>query len=302
MSWIKKTLYAGINRWFVRGCTNYNSLEVRRSCRSKEQARSLFARHKVPHAQGLVFINPLRAFRFAREHGFPLVVKPNVGGFSRGSHFPITSYRQLLKAVLLVKIWWPVSVVERYLKGHNYRVLVANGEVVSVLHRHPPQVTGNGKDSIATLIDKENLVRQQMGLLPCMSLLKKNTAARRFLARSGYAFSTILAQGEIACLSPRIALKPGGTVDTLPVDQMADDTRELMCRLLGLFKANILGIDIIMEKGIEHSYKSQDCILLEVNSRPYVKMHNYPRRGEKQDLSTCLQKLESLDLTGSDTF
>ncbi len=286
----------------MNGCTNYNSLTVRRSCRSKKQAREVFARHGIPHAQGQVFINPLRAFRFARDQGFPLVIKPNVGGFSRGSHFPVTSFWQLCKAVFLVKLWWPVSVVERYLKGHNYRVLVANGDVVSVLHRHPPQVTGNGRDSISQLIDQENDIRRQKGLFPFMSPLKKNYATRRFLARFHQTLETVLAEGEVALLSHRIALKPGGTVQTVPLEQMADDTRALMNEILTLFKANILGIDIIMEKGIEHSYKDQNCILLEVNSRPYIKMHYYPRYGEKQDLSKCLQKLDNLELTHADTF
>ena len=71
------------------GCSNYNSLEVRKSCRSKEQARDKFQQGNIPYAKGLIFFNPFAAIRFAKEHGFPLVIKPNVSGFSRGSHFPI---------------------------------------------------------------------------------------------------------------------------------------------------------------------------------------------------------------------
>ena len=99
----KALLYAWVSRRFMPGCSNYNPLEVRKGSRSKRQAREQFARHGIPHAKGEVFASPFRAMRFAREHGFPLCVKPNVGGFSRGSHFPIENMAQLRRAAFAVK-------------------------------------------------------------------------------------------------------------------------------------------------------------------------------------------------------
>ena len=180
---LKKIIYGFINSKLLTGCTNFNSLEVRKSCRSKKQARDAFAKHDVPHAKGRTFINPWKAHQFAKEQGFPLVVKPNVGGFSRGSYFPIRNYRELWKAALLAKIWWPTSVIEQYLEGKNYRVLVANGRVVSVIQRYAPFVTGNGVDTIASLIDAENIIREQMGLLDCMYPLQKSSQTRKMLSK-----------------------------------------------------------------------------------------------------------------------
>ncbi|WP_257280190.1 cyanophycin synthetase [Endozoicomonas sp. ONNA1] len=302
MKFIKKTVYSYISQKFMNGCTQYNSLEVRKSCRSKAQARTAFSKNDIPHARGEIFINPWNAVRFARQHGFPLVVKPNVGGFSRGSYFPIRNYRELWKAALLAKIWWPATVVEEYLEGKNYRVLVAKGEVVSVIQRYAPFVIGNGQDSINTLIDQENAIRKEMGLLDCMYPLQKSEQTRTYLANQGYDLNSVPADQQQVKLFHRIALAPGGVIETIPVNSVAKENIRLMEKVLNTFDANILGIDIIMEKGIEHSHEDQKCILLEVNSRPYVKMHDYPRYGEKEDISGVFEELDKLHVAQADIF
>ncbi|MCL6270313.1 cyanophycin synthetase [Sansalvadorimonas sp. 2012CJ34-2] len=302
MKSVKKALYAWISKTFMDGCTSYNDLDVRKSCRSKEQARDAFAGHDIPHARGDIFINPLRAIRFAKEHGFPLVVKPNVGGFSRGSYFPIRNFKELWKAILLAKIWWPVSVVEQYLEGRNYRVLVANGKVISVIRRYPPQVTGNGQSSVLELIDQENKTREDMELYPCIYPLSKGETTKQFLAKSQRSLETVPAEGETVKLFHRIALAPGGVVETINKDTVPQENIQLMEKVLDIFNANILGIDVIMEKGIEYSFEDQKCILLEVNSRPYVKMHDYPRYGEKEDLTRHFEKLDNIDIQLADVF
>ncbi|WP_062261338.1 cyanophycin synthetase [Endozoicomonas arenosclerae] len=302
MKFIKKAVYSYISQKFMNGCTQYNSLEVRKSCRSKAQARTAFSENDIPHAQGEIFINPMNAIRFARQHGFPLVVKPNVGGFSRGSYFPIRNYRELWKAALLAKIWWPSSVVEQYLEGKNYRVLVANGKVVSVIQRYAPFVQGNGKDSISTLIGRENAIREEMGLLECMYPLQKGEQTRKFLAKQGYDLNSIPKDQEQVKLFHRIALAPGGVIETIPVNKVASDNIRLMEKVLDTFDANILGIDVIMEKGIEHSFKDQKSILLEVNSRPFVKMHDFPRYGQKEDISGVFEDLDKLQVAQADVF
>jgi D-alanine-D-alanine ligase-like ATP-grasp enzyme len=69
-----------------------------------------------------------------------------------------------------------------------------------------------------------------------------------------------------------------------------------------MFDANILGIDVIMQHGIDQPYNEQECILLEVNSRPYLKMHDYPRFGKKEDLSRYFDHLEQFDISQADTY
>ncbi len=298
----KSALYGWISRRYMAGCSNYNPLEVRRGSRSKRQAREMFAARGLPHAKGIVFTSPMQALRFGDAHGYPLVVKPNVGGFSRGSHFPITNRRELLRAAIAVKAWWPTSVVEQYLEGANYRVLATGDEIVSVLRRYPPFVDGDGRSDVAALMDAENGVRESMGLYPVVHPLERSAAVRAHLKRSGRDFATVPAAGERVFLYHRVALAPGGTVETVDRASLPEANRELFLDVVRAFGANLFGVDVIFERGIEEDWRTQKTILLEVNSRPYTAMHAVPRRGEPDDLDAFHARMAALGVADTDTF
>jgi D-alanine-D-alanine ligase-like ATP-grasp enzyme len=302
MKSLKRIIYSWVDKKFLGGCSNYNSLSTRKSCRSKKQAREMFSQNGIPHAKGQIFWGFVKPFLFAKKYGFPIVVKPNVSGFSRGSHFPINNYTQLLKAIVLVKIWWPSSVIEQYLKGKNYRVVVVKDEIMSVIRRYPPFVIGDGNSSIEELIDRENDLREKMALYPVIHPIGKNLRTARFLRKSSLYFTSIPSKGEMVTLYNRVALAPGGIIETLDKDSMHEQNRELFLKILPCFNANILGIDAIFEKGIDFPYTDQRVIFLEVNSRPYLKMHHYPRYGEKQGLSHFYDVLNQLEIQQKDIF
>lgn len=284
------------------GCSNYNSLQVRRNSRSKEQARAMFARHKVPHAHGQIFINPFTAAKFAKHHGYPLVIKPNVSGFSRGSHFPINNTKELWIAALWVKVWWPSSVVEQYLDGANYRVLATQDKIVSIIRRYPPFIDGNGEDNIGDLIDSENATRESMNLYPTIYPIKKSPAVRSYLAKQKRSFDTVPEKDQRIYLFNRVALAPGGIVETIDQSTVPEINKKLFCDVVKQFEASLFGIDVILEHGIDQDYTTQKCIFLEVNSRPYTRMHEKPRYGEVDDLQPFYDHMESLAVADTNTF
>lgn len=302
MKKFKRLIYRWIDQRFLDGCTSYNSLGVRKASRSKKASRAMFAKLGIPHAQGKIFFSPLAAFKFVKEHGYPVVVKPNVGGFSRGSHFPINTPMQLLKACLLVKVWWPFSVIERYLEGHNYRIVVIKDEVMGAIERYPAFVIGDGISTVSHLIEKENQTRQALQLLPAMYLLKQSQVDKKLLRKQQLELTSVPLDNQWVNLHNKVALKPGGIVETISPDLVHADTQQACQRLLSGFDANILGIDIIMKDSIEKSYLEQECIFLEVNSRPYLQMHHHPRFGPKPDLNTGYHKLDQLNIDDADIF
>ena len=302
MKKLKAVIYGWISEKYMHGCSNYNSLAVRKSCRSKAQGRNVFAQNDIPHARGLIFLWPWQAHAFAKQHGFPLVIKPNVSGYSRGSYFPINSYTELWKAIALAKLWWPTTVIEEYLEGANYRVLGTDHSLISVIRRYSPFVIGNGKDTIDTLIDEENRVRGEMKLYPVIYPLNKEEPVQKHLVKQKLNLQSVPADGEHIELFHRVALAPGGVVEIIDQSTIPEINRALFHRVVKVFDANVFGIDVIFEKGIETSYLDQKCIFIEVNSRPYMKMHHYPRYGDAEDLSGALAELDSLEIADMDTF
>ena len=299
---LNRLVYKWIDKQFLGGCSSYNSLDIRKSCRSKLQARKVFDAHNIPHARGTTFFSPLKAVRFARNHGFPLVVKPNVSGFSRGSHFPLNNVKELLTAIFWAKMWWPVSVVEQYLEGKNYRIVVVKEGIMSVIRRYPPFVDGDGKSSISNLIDQENDLRRKMDLYPVIHPIPKDRKIIGYLKKKNMTLNSIPDAGERVRLFSRISLAPGGVVEIIDKNSLPSDNKELFEGILDHFGANILGIDAIFEKGIEHSYRQQKVILLEVNSRPYLKMHDVPRFGQAEDLKPYYDKLDKMVVGQQDIY
>ena len=284
------------------GCSDYNPLAVRRACRSKAQARSAFASNKLPHAKGRAFINPLNAVKFAQKHHFPLVVKPNVGGFSRGAHFPIENNAQLLSASIRVKKWWPVSIVEQYLLGKNYRVVITKFGLMSVIRRYPPFVIADGRQNISALIDAENEIRRQMQLAPVIQFIPKNSAIKKHLNKQQMDFSSVPNSGEKIYLHHKIALKLGSTTQIIDKAVLTNNNIKNLQQILEHFNANILGIDVICKQGIEVDFDAQQCIFLELNSRPFLKMHDNPRYGKVQDLSYFYDKLKKIQIVDNEKY
>lgn len=299
---LKALVYRWISERYMHGCTNYNTLAVRKGCRSKAQAREVFARNNVPHARGMIFVFPWKVKRFVREHGFPVVVKPNVSGYSRGSYFPITTMKQLWRGIFWAKAWWPATVIEQYLKGANYRVLATGDRLISVIRRYPPFVVGNGKDSIDTLIDEENRIRAEMNLHPTIFPISKSKLVIRHLKKQNLNLRSVPKSEEQVELFHRVALAPGGVIETIDQNTIDEKNRELFKQVVKMFGANVLGIDVIFEKGIEHDYTKQKCIFIEVNSRPYAAMHHCPRYGKMEDLSAHYAELEKLEIPDRDIF
>ncbi len=299
---LKARLYRWISHRYMHGCTSYNTLEVRRGCRSKAQARAVFAGNGVPHARGMVFLLPWKVVGFVRAHGFPLVVKPNVSGYSRGSYFPINNFAELWRGIIRAKAWWPTTVVEQYLGGANYRVLTTGDHLISVIRRYPPFVIGNGTDSIDALIDEENRIRAEMKLHPTIYPISKSALVIAHLKKHGLTLQSIPSAGQHVELFHRVALAPGGIVETIDQRTIADDNRQLFLSVVNMFGANLLGIDVIFEQGIEQSHREQKCIFIEVNSRPYAAMHHFPRYGEVEDLSAHYAELDELDIPDQDIF
>jgi len=299
---LKAALYRWLSARYMHGCTSYNTLEVRKGCRSKAQARAVFAANEVPHARGFVFFLPWKVRAFVKAHGFPVVVKPNVSGYSRGSYFPINNFAELWRGIILAKAWWPTTVIEQYLAGANYRVLATGEKLVSVIRRYPPLITGNGRDSIDQLIDAENRVRAQMKLHPVIFPISKSKLVVAHLKKRGMTLDSVPGEGERVELFHRVALAPGGIVETIDQNTIAADNAELFKSVVRMFNANLLGIDVIFERGIETSYREQKCIFIEVNSRPYAQMHHFPRYGKAEDLSAAYAELDQLDIADKDIF
>jgi len=141
-----------------------------------------------------------------------------------------------------------------------------------------------------------------MNLHPTIYPIKKSTAVGDHLKKQGLSFDSVPATDERIYLFNRIALAPGGIVETVDQSGVPEINKTLFKNVVKQFDANLFGIDVIMENSIEQDYTTQKCIFLEVNSRPYTRMHEKPRFGEVDDLQPFYDKMDSLTVADTNTF
>ncbi|MEM7195714.1 MAG: cyanophycin synthetase, partial [Pseudomonadota bacterium] len=143
---------------------------------------------------------------------------------------------------------------------------------------------------------------EEMKLHPVIFPIGKTDQVEQHLHKQGLSLQSVPSKDQHVELFFRVALAPGGIVETIDQSTIPKENAELFNRVVKMFNANVLGVDVIFERGIEESHKTQKCILIEVNSRPYMKMHYYPRYGGKEDFSRHIDQLEQLEVENQDTF
>src|SRR5207245_6335559 len=80
----------------------------------------------------------------------------------------------------------PAVVVESFVTGNDYRVLVVGGHMVAVAQRVPAHVTGDGEHSVRQLIDMTNAdPRRGIGHEKVLTKIKVDSEATRRLQKEG---------------------------------------------------------------------------------------------------------------------
>jgi len=141
-----------------------------------------------------------------------------------------------------------------------------------------------------------------MNLHPTIYPIKKSPDVVRYLSKQKLTLDSIPSLDERVYLFNRVALAPGGVVETIDQSTIPELNKELFQNVVEYFDASLFGIDVIMEHGIEQEYTSQKCIFLEVNSRPYTRMHEKPRYGTVEDLKPFYEKMDNLAVADTNTF
>ena len=97
---------------------------------------------------------------------------------------------------------------ESFVTGYDHRMLVVNGELVAVAKRVPGHVVGDGKLSIAELIDIVNAdPRRGIGHEKVLTRLELDGQAKRLMEAAGYDEKTVLKKDEYSpCALPQISL------------------------------------------------------------------------------------------------
>ena len=240
----------------------------------------------LPVPQQRLVYSPRDAVRAAHRIGFPVVVKPLDGNHGRGVSINLMTDAQVEVAFGEAKEQSKSRgiLVEQFVTGMDHRMLVVNGELVAVAKRVPGHVMGDGKHTIAELIDIVNSdPRRGIGHEKVLTNLELDNQAERLLADAGHTAQTVLPKGEVFYLRSTANLSTGGTAIDM-TDVCHPDNKDMAERTIKAVGLDVGGVDFLTAD-ITKSYKDIGGAIVEVNAAPGFRMHVAPSEGKPRDVS-----------------
>src|SRR5690554_2764854 len=254
-----------------------SSIGVENAC-DKEDTKHLLEQAEVPVPRGDIITRESSLEEACRYVGYPLVIKPIDGNHGRGITVNINNYEDALVAFHAAKEVSRRVIVEKYVVGRDFRLLVINNVLVAAAVRTPALVVGDGKSTIQELVDEVNKdPRRGYGHENVLTQITINQLTKTILAAKGYDENSVPPEGEVVVLKDTANLSTGGTAEDV-TDVVHPSNVSMAERISKIIDLDICGIDI-MTTDISKPVEETNGAILEVNAGPGFRMHLEPTKG-----------------------
>lgn len=211
------------------------------------------------------------------ELRYPLIVKPVNGSGSVGVTRSITTEVELQRAVRSVHDQNRDALVQEQFKGQEVRVTVINGEVASACLRDTPQLVGDGKGSLATLLTAENASREQI-TVPYLSYPQLTAELIDMPADSTY----VPKMGQVWALGESAMISGGASVYNID-ETLHESYKQLVLTMISSLKASFLVVDLLVADYTQPATPGS-YVFLEFNTAPALKLYYSFRGGNQYDI------------------
>ncbi len=216
-----------------------------------------------------------------------LVVKPRNTNYGLG----ITVFSkkatktQVLNAIKYAFTFDTNVLIEQYVKGMEYRFLVVDGKCLSVAHRRPASVVGDGKSTIKELIEEKN--KEPWHFLTSTPV-KMDEPVVEYLKLQDYTFDSVIPKDKRVFLRTNSNCSTGGeSIDM--TEMMPKKFKKIAEKAANAFKGKICGVDIIID-----DVEKDDYAIIEINDNPGYSINEWPYEGKGEKIGISILKL--LDL------
>ena len=269
----------GVNQKRIRAtiASTTGNIAVDIAC-DKEETKNLLGAAEIPVPKGDV-VRTEEGLRDAIDRiGYPCVIKPIDGNHGKGNTTNIIDWEMALRAFTAAKQYGRSVIVEKYITGFDFRILVINYKFICAALRTPASVVGDGKNTIQYLLDEVNKdPRRGYGHEKVLTQITIDDFTKIMLDEKGYTLETIPAKDELVLLKPTANLSTGGT--STDVTDEVHPANIMMCeRIAKIIGLDICGIDI-MATDLRTPVKENGGAILEVNAAPGFRMHIDPSVG-----------------------
>ncbi len=245
---------------------------------NKETTKRMLSDAGIPVAKGSICRDEAGLKETIERIGYPIVIKPLDGNHGKGASINVNTWMAATEGLIHAQKYSVRVVVEKFVTGFDFRILVIGNKVVAAAQRVPAHVKGDGKYNISELIAIENKdPRRGYGHENVLTEIAIDRDTLDLLSKYGYTENSIPRKDDIVYLKSTANLSTGGT--SIDVTDMMHPENIFICerisRVIGL---DICGIDVVAPNLTEPLSESGG-VVLEVNAAPGFRMHLAPSEG-----------------------
>jgi len=251
----------------------------------------------VPVPLGEVVEHEQDAWAVAQRIGLPVVVKPLDGNQGKGVTVNIRSEAEVVQAYRNAKRFREDVMIERYLPGGDYRLLVVGDRLIAAARREPPQVIGDGVSSIRELVEQVNAdpLRGDGHATP-LTKIRFDDIALGCLQDQGLSAQYIPPKGARVILRNNANLSTGGTATDV-TDEVHPQVAASAVRAAQMVGLHVCGVDVVCESVLK-PLEDQSGGIVEVNAAPGLRMHLRPSFGKGRLVGEAI--IDTVFPTGED--
>lgn len=238
----------------------------------------------IPVPKQFSFFKFEEAFEFFKNYKYPIVVKPDKGVAGRGVTIKpdLNTFESAFKQA---KEICKLVILEDFIPGVNYRLLVLDNKVIAAAERLPAFVVGDGQSTVQSLINLENSKRS---INNNFSKIEINRIVLDVLNEQNLNLESVVEKDTQVLLRHNSNLSTGGVTINCSKDVHPDNAQLAVdaCRAIGL---GLGGVDLIIPD-IRKSWKDTNCGINEINHNPGLRIHYYPYLGEPVKVAVPIQQ------------
>lgn len=248
----------------------------------KELTRKLLSGVGVPVPPGRIATGPEDAWSAAADLGIPVVVKPQDANHGRGVSIRLESREAVEAAFHFAAKEGSGVVVERFIPGTQYRVLVVGERAVAASGGEADELVADGVHSVDELVALANLdPKRGEDSAQQLTTLVLDEISLELLRRQGLEPHSVPGAGR------RLLIRYNGDLTVDETDRMHPEVAAhcvLAAQTVGL---DVCGIDLIAED-ISRPLERQGGAVIEVNASPGLVMHLKPLVGTPRPVGEAI--------------
>lgn len=272
---------------------HFNNTQSHYLAKNKNMSNKIFLNNDIPVPQHWI-INKENKNYYLNELDirYPCVLKPIDGMQGKDVNTFIKNKMQFSEILNRLLLNYDEIMMENQVYGDNYRVFVFNNQVMDVIKREQPFITGDGKMQLSQLIENKNRLQKEKKLFATTNL------DWNYMVEQGYNKDSIVKDGSIVFITNTINFHNGANPVRIGLEDVPQVNLDMFVKAHKLIGLECSGIDY-MSPDIRIPYNENDGHIIEINDMVDTKIHIDADEGAKPYLlfENIVKSLEYAFLT-----